>query len=116
MLATFSHETRADAAVLVICGEIDISNVSDFGRAIEAAAKDCSQNLVLDLTSVTYLDSTGLREVLRAQRLADASDRRLCVIAPEASVARRILSRTGLIRPLLIADSIDDVVREQEPT
>ena len=106
MLATFSHETRGNADVLIICGEVDISNVSDFGRANDLATKDGAPNFVLDFTSVTYLDSTGLREVLRAQRFADANNLQMRAIAPAASIAHNILSHSGLVDPLAVAGSM----------
>jgi anti-anti-sigma factor len=44
--------------VLIATGEIDLSNVADFSRALDDAAAD--GRLVVDLSAVDYLDSGAI--------------------------------------------------------
>ncbi|GAB3110070.1 STAS domain-containing protein [Streptomyces calidiresistens] len=58
---------RSDGrAQLAVTGEIDMSNIDTFARALD----DAPGPLVVDLTAVEYLDSAGLSVLFaRAERL-----------------------------------------------
>jgi anti-sigma B factor antagonist len=59
---TLSTGTRPDGAVvLIVAGEIDMSNAGAFADALtEAVTGADGSRLVIDLTAVQYLDSAGL--------------------------------------------------------
>ena len=83
-----------------LCGEVDLSNVDDLTLVIEAAVSNAALGLVLDLSDVTYLDSTGLRLIFRlSRRLLDRQQQLRLVVPPEA----RIL-------PVLRLGGVPDVV------
>ena len=54
--------------VVVITGEIDLANVESVGRQVNEALTNQVVDVVLDLTGLVYLDSTGL-QFLFTQRL-----------------------------------------------
>ena len=62
--------------VVPVRGEVTFSNVSDFDRRLEQAFDDGAHNLVIDLTDLTFIDSSGLSALLtasaRARRLGGA--------------------------------------------
>jgi anti-anti-sigma factor len=69
-----------------------------------------ARGLVVDLTAVEYLDSAGLRMLYRiAERLAP---RRLalCVVAPDRSPVRRILTLSGFDSYAPIAPTVEAAV------
>ena len=63
--------SRADGAVvLVVVGEVDMSNSADLADAADRALSRGPGRLVVDLSAVDYLDSAGLKELLiRADRI-----------------------------------------------
>ena len=63
---------------VAVAGEVTFSNVVDFDRALGQALDEGAQNLVVDLTAVTFIDSSGLSSLLTASaRARDARrDRR----------------------------------------
>ncbi|MCM6775392.1 STAS domain-containing protein [Nocardia sp. CDC159] len=77
---------RDQAAVLAITGEIDMSNADRLRAALEAALLPDEQ-LVVDLTGVDYLDSSGLAVLLPQAR-------RLRVLA--SAMLRKTLTVGGL--------------------
>ena len=101
--ATVSPE--ADGARVVFTGELDLAGTEAARTAIEKA-EETSGMLVLDLSGLTFMDSTGLEIVLRAARRAHDSGRRLVVARPSPYV-RRLFEMTAIDRSL---DIVDDVV------
>ena len=55
----------AEATTVVpVRGEVTFTNVGDFDRKLERAFGDGARNLVIDLTEVTFIDSSGLSALL----------------------------------------------------
>ena len=55
---------------VAVAGEVTFSNVGDFDRALEEALERGARNLVVDLTEVTFIDSSGLSALLTASARA----------------------------------------------
>lgn len=53
---------------VVVSGEIDFSNAGEMRRAVEQALAECPQGFVIDLSGVTYLDSSGIQVILYAYK------------------------------------------------
>jgi len=79
-----------------LLGEVDLSNVDDFGERLEQAVSNRAQGLVLDLSGVTYLDSTGVRLIYRLVRQLGDRQQRLRLVVPDASRIRRVLQLAGV--------------------
>ena len=95
-LLTVSEECVGRRAVLSVTGEVDISNAKDLGAAIESTAARASE-LWLDLSALTFMDSSGLNALADTRvRLIEANVR-LTLICPEGPV-RRVLALAGFDR------------------
>ena len=93
---------RADGAVVVqVEGEVDASVDERLADVILLGGSGL--DLVLDMSGVTFLDSTGLRALIRAQRACDARNQRFVVIAPSA-IVRRVFEIAGVEDFLTIVD------------
>ena len=77
-------------------GEIDMAVADRFGEAIITALMVGSPRVVVDLTEVTFLDSSGIRALLVAHRVAAERDRSLTVENP-VSIVRRVLTIGGIL-------------------
>jgi anti-anti-sigma factor len=55
-----------DTAVVPVSGEVTFSNVRDFDRRLDQAFADGARNLIIDLSEVTFIDSSGLSALLTA--------------------------------------------------
>jgi anti-anti-sigma factor len=98
--------TNGDRATVSLCGELDMSGVDRARTAIEQAEAGSPKLLVLDLSQLDFIDSTGLEVVLRAARRAHDDGRRLIVQRPSRYV-RRLLAMTAIDQSL---DVVEDVV------
>ena len=98
--------TDGDRATVALCGELDLSGIDRARQAIEQAESSEHTLLVLDLSELEFLDSTGLEVMLRAARRAEESGRRLIVTRP-SNYVRRLLEMTAIDQSL---DVVEDVV------
>lgn len=89
----------ARTVLIRVVGEMDIANASRLLSAVIEATQAAAQLVVLDLSRVDYMDSSGLSEVLRAQRFAGSSGCRL-----------RVRGATPQVRRLFVATGVDQVV------
>ena len=101
------------ATILELKGSFDIFERDELRAAVSAVASESF--VVVDLTSVTYADSTILAEIVRLHRFLTASGGTL-VFVGASSMIRRLLKVTGLDRMLDVRDSLADVEREHALT
>jgi anti-sigma B factor antagonist len=91
---TCVREDRPDATVLTVTGEVDVHSAPALREAlVEAEARGLT--IVVDLSGVPFMDSTGLGVLIGALGRAIDEDRRfvLCAIPERID---RLLSLTGL--------------------
>ena len=95
-------DRSAAVAVVVARGELDAYSAPD----LEAAFADvgAETRVVVDLDSVSFLDSTALGAVVRAVREIDERGGRALVVLPRGP-ARRIFEITALDSALPVAES-----------
>lgn len=70
---------ESDHLVLVLHGDLDANTLATAQDEVTAAERQAPPVLVLDLSQLEYVDSSGIRLVLLAQHLAEDADRRLAV-------------------------------------
>jgi len=82
---------RVDAA---LSGEIDLSTVADLEDRLEGYLREDPPLVVMDLREVTFLDSSGLRLLLRLDERQRGIGGRLVLVQGGRRVAR-VLELTG---------------------
>ena len=86
---------REGATTTVVCdGELDVQTCPEFDTALTDALDDDSRTVVLDLRALAFLDSTGLRSILRARTRARGDGKRFELLRPAGS-AQRVLDISG---------------------
>jgi len=86
-------------------GEIDAASVEAFRRALSEAARGGADRLVIDLTEVSFIDSSGLAALLDVHNRLRRDRRELVVVAPSGSAAAVLLELTGLRGSLSIFET-----------
>jgi len=88
-----------DAGLIRAVGEIDLGTVDALRRELDAAREEVA-TVVLDLSGVPFIDSTGLHLLLAASRNSAAADWAL-VVRPSVVVQRLIeVNGTGDLFPV----------------
>jgi anti-anti-sigma factor len=73
-----------------------MSRTDELDEMAAAAFHGDQANAIIDLTDVTFMDSSALRWLLNVQERADRSGGRLRLVAPAGGNLIRLLSLTGL--------------------
>jgi anti-sigma B factor antagonist len=94
-------ETRC--ARLVLRGELDLYAAPAFDDAVVALEGEKWPVLFLDLRELDFIDSAGLRLVMRTHARARQDGRRLVIIRG-GEIVERVLELTGLKDELEIVD------------
>jgi anti-sigma B factor antagonist len=89
---------------VAIHGELDIAAVPELEHALDVAILESTGAFVLDLSGVEFLDSTGLRLVLRWRGLLAREERSLAIVCPPGPV-RKLFDIAGIAEQLFLYDS-----------
>ncbi len=115
MLFDLQVSERDGGKVLAVTGELDLATVPQVRQAVVEllASSNGVPMLVLDLSGVDFIDSSGLGSVLGAMRRARAANGevRAVVCAPHV---RSLFEITGLDRLLPVHGSVDEAVAATE--
>jgi anti-sigma B factor antagonist len=103
--ATFHVYQQDGSSVVVASGEVDLATAPALRRAIEVAA-DIAPRVVVDLASVSFIDSLGVSVLIKA-RGNGPTQRSLSLVQPSALV-RKVLHLTRLDELFAIYDTWQD--------
>jgi anti-anti-sigma factor len=98
-----------DTVELALTGELDLSYVAmlreELGRALERASRagDAPTRLIVDLRSLTFIDSSGIQVLVAAKRRATQNGVELSLRVGD-SPTRRMLSLAGVADFLGLGD------------
>jgi anti-anti-sigma factor len=95
-----------DQVTLTAKGEIDLASVGLLESEINASLESGVDLLVIDLLGVTFLDSTGLRNLLSTHTKMEERGGRLALVVTGGPVMR-LFDVTGIESSLNIYPSVD---------
>ena len=101
-------DERDGAIVVQLTGELDLYNAHAVRDALFAVAAGRPDRVVVDLSAVTFIDSTGLGVLIEAR--TKLTNRRAFLLAAPGLETRRALEISGLDRHFVVHDSLDDAL------
>lgn len=105
-LAVTSEAVPAGPGLITASGELDYHTGPQLKAALEGVPLESGAVLLLDLSGITYCDSTGVSVLAHAYRRVEAAGATL-VLAGAAPSVFRLLSFTGLDRLFRSYDSVE---------
>ena len=100
-----TSEQRGDTVHLRLSGELDISSAAKVEDELARIEPERPAKIVLDLRSLAFMDSTGLRLLIAADTRARSQERKLLIVkGPEA--VQRVFRITRLEERLEIVDDV----------
>ena len=84
----FEHTSADNVEVLEVIGEIDIASASRLMNGLNETVGDCDKPVVVDLTAVEFMDSTGLALLLNAHRRLARRDQGFAIVCGDGPVSR----------------------------
>lgn len=94
--------------VLTAAGEIDLSTSAALDSAVVDALADSTSHLTLDLSEVTFLDSSGLGVIVKSLKRAKEAETVFDVVAANDRVLK-VFKLTGLDAVIEIYPTLDGV-------
>jgi anti-sigma B factor antagonist len=101
-------EEREGAVIVELVGELDLYNAQLLRDALFTAAADGPERLVVELSGVTFVDSTALG-VLIETRTRLANRRAFLLVGPGLEI-RRALEISGLDRHFAVHHTLDEAL------
>src|SRR5207249_4366618 len=103
---------RHDGMVIIrLAGELDLYNADEVGAALGEAAGEAPERLVVDLTEVSFVDSTALAALVEAKKEVRPATQ--FVLAAPGTDVLRALEVSGLGQHFDIRDSVEDALAAQ---
>lgn len=96
-------EREGDVHTLRLSGELDLATAAEVQRELEHVEATDAESIVLDLSELTFMDSTGVRLLVTAHARARADSNRLTLLRGGRAV-QRILQLSGVEALLPFAD------------
>jgi anti-anti-sigma factor len=104
-----STKRDGPCAVVSVGGEIDPGTAGELTEAALTAMREISPSMVLDLSGVTFMDSSGLKVLLAVNQRAQLAGGRLVLAGATRSV-QRVVSITGLDETFEVRDDVESAV------
>ena len=91
--------------VITPAGELDLAGASAFRTALHDALGGASAGLIVDLSDVDFIDSSGLAVIVEADEQMRRKHLPLAVVAPRGTAAAVLLTLAGFRRRLNVFES-----------
>lgn len=89
-------------------GEIDIATAEQLQESIDEVLGESNRHLVVDLRATAFMDSTGLRTLVMADRRFKDAQRSFAIVVQGGPVSR-LIELSGLRSALTVLDSLEDL-------
>jgi anti-anti-sigma factor len=109
-LSNVRFERDGAIAIAVVSGEVDMSNATAVRQRIAEFVTPDDQALVLDLSSVSFMDSAGIHAVFELGEALDERRQQFRLIVPPTGQVSRTLEIIGVPREIWIHPDRDVAV------
>ena len=98
----------SDRYLITVSGEVDLATSPELDTAIIAAIDSGATSVVIDLTDVSFMDSSGLGVIVRALKRCREAENDLDLVITNERVLK-VFGITGLDQVIPIHASIQDI-------
>ncbi len=101
---SLSRSTRDRCEIVALVGELDMAHAAQVAETLDALA-DSERPLVVDLSDLTFIDSSGIHAILRPRPQQGV----VMLVCPPGNI-QRVLSVTKIDRVLPVYETLDSAV------
>ena len=105
-----SEDRKADAVILALSGKLDATTAKTFEDRILGVINSGTQRLVVDLSQLEYVSSSGLRVFLLAAKRLQATDGKIVLCALKDQI-RQVFDLAGFSSFLSTYGSRDEALK-----
>ncbi len=99
--------------VVTLDGALDVVDAARVAAALAEAAA-CGRELIVDMTGLVFIDSSGVAALLHARKQARVTGGEVLLVAPQRQVLR-YLTLTGLTDVFRVCASVDEAAGGSRP-
>jgi anti-anti-sigma factor len=103
-------EERGDVVVAVLTGELDIAVAEQTGRKIGASVPSSVRGVVVDMTALEFMDSSGVSMLFGLARQVGSHRQELRVVAPAGRPVARVLDIVEFERAAPVHQDVESAV------
>lgn len=100
--------TEGDRAIVTVRGDFDLQVAERVVAELAVVEQQAPALLVVDLSGLSFMDSSGMGVIAAAQARAVEAGRRIVFVRPPYTV-RRAFELSGFDNIITVADSIDAI-------
>jgi anti-anti-sigma factor len=94
-----------DTHVIELGGELDLTTAADVDREVRRVEQTSAHVVAIDLHDLTFIDSSGIRVMLQAQRRSILGGNRLAIVKGSEPV-QRLFDICGVAGTMPFVDSL----------
>jgi len=98
-----SSERDGDVHTIALHGELDLATADEVERELRRVEATDARSIVVDLSGLSFMDSTGISVILSADVRSRADSNRLGLVQGPAAV-QRVFELSGVVDLLPFAD------------
>jgi len=106
---TLEHRTEGDTTVLDVAGEVDVYTAPKLREKLVELVSDGHYNIVVDMTKVEFLDSTGLGVLVGGLKRVRSHNGSLELVCNQERILK-IFRITGLTKVFPIHDTLEEAL------
>jgi anti-sigma B factor antagonist len=104
-----SNRIVGGVAVVEVGGEIELNNAAQLRAMLVDSDQSDQVGLVIDLSGVTFIDSTGIGVLVGALKRAREHGQSFVLASPQRRV-RRIFEITGLLGVFSLCETVEEAI------
>jgi len=105
-------QRNGDAVIFTLRGSLDVATAPSVRAALIEAANDGKHDIIVDLTHVEFLDSTGLGALIGSHKRASENGGRLRLVVSDGVISR-LLNITGLLGVFSVYGTLDAALNDE---
>ena len=109
-LVELEIEERAEVVIARMTGELDIAGAPATGDRIHAAVPASARTLVVDLSELDFIDSSGVAMLFGLARRLGSRRQELRVVSGRGHPVSRVLEIVEFDRAAPVHDSLDEAL------
>jgi anti-anti-sigma factor len=111
-LISVEIQERGDIVVVTLAGELDISVAVPTGRRIAEAVPSSARGVVVDMTGLDFMDSSGVSMLFSLARQVGSHRQELRIVAPPGRPVSRVLEIVEFGRAAPVHAELEEAVAQ----
>jgi anti-anti-sigma factor len=111
-LVELEIEERGEVVVARLSGELDIAGAQGIGERIHDAVPTSARALVIDFSSLDFIDSSGIAMLFGLARRLGSRRQQLRVVATSGKPVARVLDIVEFDRAAPVHETLDEALAE----